>query len=160
MIVAKEAPAASLALRRAGPEDREALVAMYLAFEPKGACFGLPPRGEPQVWLDSLSASPNFVVTHLDRVVGHAVLCGDGSAGEVAVFVHQDFRGHGLGKMLLNELVAEARRRGLRRVWGMTELDNIPMLRLARSLGFVSGRDPREFYLDLATAARPSATAA
>jgi acetyltransferase len=69
--------------------------------------------------------------------------------GEVAVFVHQDFRSCGLGRQLLEALIREARRMGLRRVWGMTELDNVPMLRLARSLGFVTAEDPREFFLEL-----------
>jgi L-amino acid N-acyltransferase YncA len=63
--------------------------------------------------------------------------------------VHQDYRGCGLGKLLLSELVSEARRQGLHRVWGTSELDNVPMLRLARSLGFLPGADPQEFCLQL-----------
>ncbi len=139
----------SFELRRATPAHREALVAMYLTFEPKGACLGLPPRKDPGRWLDQLAAYQNFLVTTDGRIVGHSVLCTGGNSAEVAVFIHQDYRGRGLGKRLLGEMVNEARRVGLRRVWGMTEFDNLPMLRLARSLGFVPGKDPREFYLDL-----------
>ena len=138
-----------LDLRRATPVDRDALIAMYLSFEPKGASFGLPPRKEPEHWLDGLRACPNFIMTAAGRIAGHAVLCGEGESAEVAVFVHQDFRGRGLGKQLLRALVEEAQRLNLRRVWGMSELDNVPMLRLARSLGFVSAEDPREFHLEL-----------
>ena len=123
---------------------------MYLDFEPKGAFLGLPPRKEPQAWLDRLANWPNFVVLVEERIVGHSVLCWQGDLGEVAVFVHQDYRGTGLGKRLLTEVINEARRRGLRRVWGTTETDNIPMLRLAFSLGFSPGEDAGEFYLDLA----------
>ena len=139
----------ALSLRLATHDDRGALIAMYLSFEPKGACLGLPPRKEPQSWLENLSAFPNFVVVAGDRIIAHAALCGDGESGEVAVFVHQDFRGKKLGKRLLVELIAEARRKGLKKIWGTTELDNVPMLRLARSLGFSPGRDPREFFLTL-----------
>ncbi len=138
-----------LTLRRATHDDRGALLAMYLSFEPKGACLGLPPRKEPQSWLENLSAFPNFVVLAGDRIIAHAALCHDGQSAEVAVFVHQDFRGKKLGKRLLVELIAEARRKGLKRIWGMTELDNVPMLRLARSLGFSPAADPREFFLTL-----------
>lgn len=138
-----------LLLRRAKPEDREAVVAMYDTFEPKGACMGLPPRKDPGRWLDDLSHFPNFLVVAGAQVVAHAALCPEGDMGEVAVFVHQDCRGKGLGKLLLAELIAEGRRLGLRRIWGMTEWDNVPMLRLARSLGFLSAADPREFYLNL-----------
>lgn len=139
----------SFDVRRATPADRGALVAMYDSFEPKGASLGLPPRKEPQGWLARLAAYPNFVVLAEGRVIGHAVLCPEGDTAEVAVFVHQDYRGRGLGNGLLSTMVNEARRLGLRRVWGITEYDNAPMLRLAYSLGFVPGQDPREFYLDL-----------
>jgi GNAT superfamily N-acetyltransferase len=136
-------------LRRASPEDRDAIIAMYLDFEPKGACLGLPPLKEPQRWLDNLAAYPNFIVLDGARVIGHAALCDDGESGEVAVFVHQNYRGKKLGKRLLSELIQEANRKGLKRIWGMTELDNVPMLRLAYSLGFMRGEDPREFFLHL-----------
>ena len=45
--------------------------------------------------------------------------------------------------------IEEARRRNLRRVWGMAAPDNYVMLRLADSLGFVPGGDPGVFHLDL-----------
>ncbi len=141
--------AASFELRRLSPPDRDALVAMYESFEPKGASLGLPPRKELQKWLDRLAGYPNFIAFLEDRAVGHAVLCPEGATGEVAVFVHQDYRGLGLGKRLLSEAISEARRLGLWRVWGTTETDNVPMLRLAFSLGFVPGKEAGEFYLDL-----------
>ncbi|HEV8525335.1 MAG TPA: GNAT family N-acetyltransferase [Terriglobales bacterium] len=136
-------------LRRGGPADREKLTAMYRSFEPKAAAFGLPPRGNLDRWLDLLSGCRSFVLVAEGRIVGHAVLCPDGPSAEVAVFVHQDFRYQGLGKRLLAELIKEARRLGLRRLWEITEPTNIGMRRLARSLGFVRSDQPDEFYLDL-----------
>lgn len=138
-----------LDVRRTTVEDRDAIAAMYADFEPKAASLGLPPRGDPRPWLERLGAYPNFVLIAGGRVIGHAVLCPDGESAEVAVFVHQDYRGRGLGRLLLQELVNEARRLGLRRVWGITELDNVPMLRLAASLGFAPGDEPGEFRLHL-----------
>ena len=136
-------------IARATPADREALVEMYRAFEPKGASLGLPPRSNPERWLDALSRYPNLLARVEGRVAGHAVLCPCGNSGEVAVFIHQDFRGRGLGKRLLGRLIEEARQLGLRHVWGTTELDNVPMLRLAHRLGFRTGKDPATFSLDL-----------
>ena len=136
-------------LRRAAPADRAALLAMYESFEPKGAALGLPPRANPESWLDGLSAFPNFVMLIDGRIAGHAVVCPEGDSAEVAVFVHQDYRSRGLGKILLAALVEEARRVGLHRVWGTTNLENVPMLRLAHSLGFVTGADPEIFTLVL-----------
>jgi N-acetylglutamate synthase-like GNAT family acetyltransferase len=142
-------PAIALELRRATEADWARIEAMYEVFEPKGACMGLPPRKEPEKWLATLRPYVNFIVEDKGQVVAHAALCPENSSGEVAVFVHQDYRKQHLGRRLLEALIAEARRMGLATVWGMTEWDNLPMLRLARSLGFVSGDDPREFYLAL-----------
>ena len=153
--VDRAADQAGILLRRATAADRDALLEMYVTFEPKGASLGLPPLLNVEEWLDWLTPGSNFVVQADQRIVGHGVLCPEGDSAEVAIFVHQGFRGRGLGRLLLRTLVEEAQRMGLRRVWGVTELDNLPMLRLANSLGFVSGDDPGEFYLDLRADARP-----
>ncbi|MCL6565609.1 MAG: GNAT family N-acetyltransferase [Acidobacteriia bacterium] len=136
-------------LRAATPADRPALLAMYATFEPRPGSLGLPPRYGLEQWLDRIQSFPNLLLWDRERVVGHGILCPQDDSAEVAVFIHQEYRGRGLGTLLLSELVQQARRMGLRRLWGMTELDNVPMLRLARSLGFVSADDPRQFYLDL-----------
>jgi L-amino acid N-acyltransferase YncA len=141
--------AETLRVERAGPADRQGLVEMYLNFDLKGAALGLPPRKEPERWLESLSSYPNFVAKVEGQVVGHGVLCIEGDTGETAVFVHQGWRGHGIGKLLLKELIEEGRRQDLRRVWGMAAPDNFVMLRLADSLGFVPGSDLGVFHLDL-----------
>lgn len=140
----------ALKVERATRADLAALVEMYVDFDPKGAALGLPPRKDPETWLASLGEFPNFMVRATGRIVAHAVLCIEGDAGETAIFVHQDWRGRGIGKMLLQELIAEGRRQGLRRVWGMAAPDNFVMLRLADSLGFAPGKDPGVFHLDLA----------
>lgn len=140
--------AASAVLRRATPADRDALTKMYETFEPKGDYVGLPPQ-KPEPWLKRLVAYPNFVISLEGRIFAHGVLCPEGDNAEVAVFVHQDFRGLGFAKKLLNELIAEAKRLGLRRIWAATESEAVPILRLANKFGFVQGEDPRKFYLQL-----------
>lgn len=139
----------AIQVERATPADRAALVEMYVNFDTKGAALGLPPRKDPHAWLESLSQYPNFVVKVEGRVAGHGALCTEGDTGEAVVFVHQEWRGREIGKLLLLELIAEGRRQGLRRVWGMAAPDNFVMLRLADSLGFVPGGDPGVFRLDL-----------
>lgn len=148
MIAAATDVALQLEVRRAQPEDRRALEAMYAAFEPKAEALGLPPLHAEDAarWLDGLAAFPNFLAWEGDRVVGHGAVCADGHSAEVAVFVHQDFRGRGIGRRLLNELIAEAQRLGLRRICGIAAPDNIPMLRLAYSCGFIPGDEMGEFY--------------
>lgn len=156
---------AGVTVRRATAADREALLAFYRGFEPKGAALSLPPvRKEATVqWLASLERFANFLAFEGGRLVGHGVVCRDGGTAEVAVFVQQALRGRGIGRRLLHELIAEARWLGLWRIWGIAAADNVPMLRLAWSCGFVPGEEPGEFYLDLQPSAHrcgPQANAA
>jgi L-amino acid N-acyltransferase YncA len=144
--------AQSLRVERVTSADRDSILEMYLHFDPKGAALGLPPRKDAGKWIDSLSSFPNFVVRDEGRVVAHGVLCVEGDSGETAIFVHQDWRGRKIGKLLLTELIEEAKHLGLRRVWGMAAPDNYVMLRLAESLGFEPGSDLGVFHLDLNTA--------
>lgn len=50
--------------------------------------------------------------------------------------VRSDFKGKGLGFQLMSEILAHARKRGLRQVFGDVMRENGPMLRLAEDLGF------------------------
>lgn len=140
---------AELTLSRATYEDLRALEQMYREFEPRGEALGLPPRTDVDTahWLATLSDDVNLLLRDGQRVVGHAVLCPFEETAEVAVFIHQDYRGRGAGRLLLAALIAEAKQLGLRRIWGIARPDNLPMLRLARTCGFVTGHEPGEFYL-------------
>jgi L-amino acid N-acyltransferase YncA len=141
--------AETVRIRMATPADRDDILAMYESFEPRPASLGLPPRVHLDEWLDRLAPSSNFLAFAGEKLVGHAILCADSDSAEVAIFVHQNFRNRGIGRRLLETLVDQARQTGLHSVWGMTELDNVPMLRLARALGFTQERDPSVFRMDL-----------
>lgn len=77
------------------------------------------------------------------ELVGHAALLADGSEGaaEVAFVVAGEFRGRGIGTRLMRALVAEARRRGLRRLVASTFGHNAAMRHLARGSGLAVVRD-------------------
>jgi GNAT superfamily N-acetyltransferase len=139
----------TIEVRRGTAEDRIALLRMYETFEPRGGPYGLPPRNAPEKWLKRLAEYPNFVATVDGHLVAHGVLCPEGDSAELAVFVHQDYRNRGLGKAILSQLIEEARHRGLKRVWGMMDPENIPLLRLALANGFIRGADPLQLVLDL-----------
>ena len=139
----------AIEVRRGTAEDRAKLLRMYETFEPRGGPYGLPPRNAPEKWLDTLAGYPNFVAFVDGQLAGHGILCPDGESAELAVFVHQDYRNRGLGKAILGQLIEEAKRRGLKRVWGMMDPDNIPLLRLATANGFVRGADPLQLILNL-----------
>jgi acetyltransferase len=55
---------------------------------------------------------------------------------EFAVVVRSDAQGRGFGSMLMSRLIAYARKRGLRLLFGSVLRDNQTMLSLCRELGF------------------------
>lgn len=145
----KRQPAPKIRIRQAVDADRAAILAMYETFDREGLTVGMPPVTDIADWLDALATSPNFVAVDDGEVLGHGFVRPEENTGEVAVFVHQDHRGRGIGRRLLATVIEEARHQHLSRVWGMTESKNAAMFNLARSLGFVQANDPQMFWLVL-----------
>jgi L-amino acid N-acyltransferase YncA len=146
---AKQKVQTGVRIRQATGADRSLILSMYEDFDREGLTVGMPPATGVADWLDGLATSPNFVAVEGDRVIGHGFVRPEDGTGEVAVYVHQEARNRGIGRHLLNTVVEEARSLHLNRIWGMTEAANAPMLRLARSLGFVQANDPNMFWLKL-----------
>jgi acetyltransferase len=68
----------------------------------------------------------------------------DNIEAEYAVFVRSDMKGKGLGYLLMQEMIAYARSRGIRAVTGKVLRENTTMLQMADELGFVRRRDSDE----------------
>jgi acetyltransferase len=75
----------------------------------------------------------------------------DGSAAEFAIVVADAWQGRGIGRQLMDELIAAARGHGLGRLYGDILALNQPMLRLLRKLGFRLERNPDDATLTRAT---------
>ena len=151
-------PRMDATIRRLERTDYEKLVRMYAEFEPKGQFQGLPPRTPELVvrWLCTLAelGDEQFVVEVGGRVVGHSMLClgEDRTEAELTIFVHQDFRGLGLGrKLLLGTLNYGCKQLELNRVWLSVQGCNAHALRLFESVGFnmFGERSPLQWELNM-----------
>ena len=73
------------------------------------------------------------------ELVGSALLACDKAldTGEIAVSIHRDYKGKGVGWALLDFLGSEAQRRGVRRVIAIESRDNHAAIELEREKGFV-----------------------
>ena len=132
-------------IRALSPADRELLLAMYGGFDPLGVAQGLPPRSEEAraSWIDhALEEEINAgAFSPEGEPAGHAFLAvAEPGAGELAVFVHQGFRGRRIGTSLVRAVLAAAEKKGLRRVWAQTSSDNVPALRMLQRCGFRSSK--------------------
>jgi GNAT superfamily N-acetyltransferase len=132
-------------------QEREALVEMYVAFDPADRAQGIPPTGESQIrsWLDEiLDASLNVIAWHEDTAAGHATLVPHGNASELAIFVLQEYQEAGIGTRLMKVLLGYGADNGLKRVWLTVERWNEPAVNLYRKIGFESS-DAEGFELEM-----------
>ncbi|MFC7176543.1 GNAT family N-acetyltransferase [Halosegnis marinus] len=151
-------------VRRFREADREALVEMYVAFDPEDRAQGIPPTGETNVrkWLDTIvtDAGTNVVAWHGDRVVGHATLVpdfddggGDDDAYELAIFVLHEYQEAGIGSRLIEGLLGAGREDGAERVWLTVERWNGAAVGLYEKVGFEPS-DTGSFELEMSARLR------
>jgi GNAT superfamily N-acetyltransferase len=132
----------------------EALVAMYVGFDPEHRAQGIPPQTEGRIreWLRGLvDDGLNAVAVHDGDPVGHATLVpmGDGRH-ELAIFVAGPYQHAGIGSRLLRTLLGYGAREGVERVWLTVRRGNRVALNLYESVGFETLRRGREYEMELA----------
>ena len=134
------------ALREATDADQEAILDIYNdAVVHSTASFDLEPRTweEQQQWFEEHSSSYGvFVAAMGQTVVGWGSLSpfrpkpGYRFTVEDSIYVHKDFRGQGIGAILLDALIEEARRCRLHSIISLIDGDNAVSVRLHERVGF------------------------
>jgi GNAT superfamily N-acetyltransferase len=135
-----------------GDAEFEALVAMYVAFDPADRAQGIPPGDEKRIrsWLDGLigKESLNVIAWDDDTVAGHATLVPDDDTYELAIFVLQAYQEAGIGTRLMRGLLGYGGANGVDRVWLSVERWNKPAIGLYEKLGFeISGSESFEMEM-------------
>lgn len=135
-------------------DEHEALVEMYVAFDPEDRAQGIPPTGEERVrtWLETILAEGgvNVIAWDGELAIGHATLVPDGeSAYELAIFVLSAYQGAGIGTDLIESLLGAGREEGIDRVWLTVERWNSPAVHLYRKVGFETA-GTESFELEMA----------
>jgi acetyltransferase len=138
-------------LRPIRPEDELALISMLqqCTHEDLRLRFFGPLKAFPHEMAARLSQidydrEMALVATECGATYGTGPLFGvvrlvadpENEAAEFAVLVRSDLKGAGLGYRLMIEILAHARKRRLKRVYGDVLRENATMLRIARELGF------------------------
>ncbi len=136
----------------AGDEEFEALVEMYVAFDPADRAQGIPPGDEERIrtWLEGLveKGGLNVIAWHGDTVAGHATLVPDDDTYELAIFVLQAYQEAGIGTRLMRGLLGYGADAGVDRVWLSVERWNRPAIGLYEKLGFeISGSESFEMEM-------------
>jgi len=87
-----------------------------------------------------------LVAQHAGTAVGIARYFADPDrlSAEYAVAVRSDWKGRGVGYLLMNRLIAVARQYGVGELVGEVLRENRPMLQMCRELGFAAAADPAD----------------
>ena len=100
-------------------------------------------EAERRAWYEEHGdAMPVLIAQASERVVGWAALGSFRTAYTLAgtledsIYVHRDFLRQGIGSRLLKELIAAARRKGLRSILANISADQTPSIRLHEKFGF------------------------
>jgi PAS domain S-box-containing protein len=147
----------ALQVALAGDKGLMRLLAFYEAFEPKGGFEGLPPprKKERRRWVVGLVGGwRNFLILDGDQMIGHvAVTLGESDLEELIIFIHQDYRGKGVGSEALRHVCRLLEQEGCRTLWVTVESTNRAAIRCLEKVGFrvtSEGLQPeREMVLDL-----------
>jgi acetyltransferase len=73
----------------------------------------------------------------------------DNVQAEFAVTVRSDLKGHGLGQILMEKMIAYCRMRGTREIVGEALPQNTRVIRLVRKLGFEVAQNPADDTMHL-----------
>jgi acetyltransferase len=143
----------SLCLRPLRPEDEPVLheLAANMSHEDLRLRFFTPVRGLTHAVAARLSQ------LDYDRELALLAGCGDTAVGvahffadpdnlraEYAIAVRSDWKGRGVGYLLMKRLIAIAGQRGIGELVGEVLWDNEPMLQMCRELGFTITREQRD----------------
>ncbi|WP_129112599.1 GNAT family N-acetyltransferase [Halegenticoccus tardaugens] len=133
-------------------DEREALVEMYLQFDPADRAQGIPPGQERRVrsWLDTILSEDclNVIAWRGDEAAGHATLVPDEDAYELAIFVLQRYQEAGIGTQLMQALLGHGAVNGVEKVWLTVERWNRAAVGLYKKIGFETS-DAESFELEM-----------
>lgn len=104
-------------------------------------------------WSREAALAAIVMLDETETIIGVARYAVDPGGGqcEFAIVIADTWQRLGIGRRMLEKLIAVARRRGLERMYGDTLATNEPMLALARKLGFSVARHPGDTTLTRVT---------
>lgn len=136
-------------IRRAEPEDFRMLFSMFNSLS-TDTMFGRFLRsqmrlakGEVQEMLGLEDENVTSLIAvvekdHEKQAIGEARYVTDsaGKLAEAAVVIADEWQNRGLGTALFSDLIAEARRRGLAKVFAYFDVENKSIMRVGQKVGF------------------------
>ena len=134
--------------------DRNGLFDMFTSMSPKALEYSAAPYTMEIVdrWINGLENMIAFVAEYAGKIVGYAIVYRSPhrsrkGIGDLAIYVHQDFHGVGLGTAMTERLLQEARKDGMHKLQLSVVADNLVAIGLYAKFGFnVEGTSKDAFF--------------
>lgn len=121
-------------------KDRAKLIEMYLNYDPKLRCLGLPPTSKEAImsWIDYLAENGFTIIAEKeDRIIGHLVIVPtEKNEVDLTIFVHQNYQNLGLGQEMMKLIIDFCRKSGFDAITLVTERTNARAIHVYKKLGF------------------------
>lgn len=133
--------------------DREGMVSMYADLSEETLRWSMPPYNRQRIerWTSDLENNIILLAFENARVVGHLQISRATNdrfrgKGELFIYLHQEYQNVGLGRAMMTEAIALARRRALHRIELTVVAENHRGLKLYEDVGFQREGLKRENY--------------
>lgn len=147
------------AVRAVGPFDEPALAELFSHVEKDDMRFRfLSPRKPTHDMLKELidvdhDRKESYIAVAPDgyTVIANAVVAADtaNECAEVAIAMHRDYKGKGIGWALLRYIVQEEKRKGVKKLQSIETRENHQAIELEREMGFKASSYPGDSTLML-----------
>ena len=137
-----------VAIRPLTTEDNEKMYKMFASMSEEALRWGMPPYTRERIerWMGNIENLIVLGAEHEKRLIGYAQIHKGsnprriGTAG-LAIYLHQDYQGVGLGTEMVGLLLEAAEEQGVHKVNLDTVADNEAAIHLFEKMGFeVEGR--------------------
>lgn len=88
-----------------------------------------------------------LVAKDKDKVVGFCNLFGKEGRVEIGIGIHPQYRNKGVGRLLLNEIFKEARKKSLKKIYAGVKKDNKNSLEFFNKNGFEKIKEKQDTFL-------------
>lgn len=154
-ITFKDKAGREIVIRAYDVKDREALVEMYVNYNPEDRSLGLPPVGKKAIenWITHLEERGfSIVAEHDGKIVGHLAIVEDEKNPKVvdlAIYLKREYQNHGIGTQMVKAIIDFAKKKGYKKITLVTDRLNWRAIRVYRKCGFQTVLASYELYMEL-----------
>jgi putative acetyltransferase len=135
-------------------DDKNGLFDMFASMSPKALEYSGAPYTVEIIerWINNLENMIAFVAEYAGKIVGYAIVYrpphrSRKGIGDLAIYLHQDFHGVGLGTAMTKRLLEQAKKGGMHKIQLSVVAENLPAIRLYEKYGFkVEGTSEDAFF--------------